>query len=890
EPAEAEEGPGSAAPAEAEEGPVSAEPADAEEGQASAEPADAEEGQASFEPDDAEKALISFEPDDAEKAQVSFEPDDAEEGQASAEPDDAEKAQVSAEPDEAEEGQVSAEPDEAEEGRASAEPDEAEEDQASDGPDEAEELPVAFLARFEPLGWTVGVSDRQSEHDERLKAEQLQWARDVPLYSGASLLILSQEGEILLHSDPELEGVNVLVDDHGTGLGQAAAAMIAAAENRSRDFFRLALREENGGPLVERAAYFRDVPQWGWVAVVLVDATRIGTEMAARQETLRVAQRRQITRALAITAAMLALIAFMSRLVSNRASEGFSVFIDFFEKAASSAVELDPSEQHFLEFARLAEAANHMIRERQVVERRLKESEFKFRTVFEVSPQIVTILDLDGHVLEANDELERYINVPPEQVLGRRLLGDVLGLEGDVAAEIHDQIIATGLVSGKEGAAFDSRGRPVYLLFFAKRMAVSDQERILGVCVDITDRKLAELEKLELQEKLSRSQKMEAIGLMAAEVAHELNNILSGVIGWPQLLLQETGFTEQQRSALNEIMDTGRRAAAVVGDLLTLSKGVASAKVNVDLADMAAKSLASDTVVAARAGLSRPVEVKTAFESPATVKGSPVHLKKVMMNLLLHALESAARNPAGGRVAASVRKVALDENPGGIERFSPGEYVALEVTDNGAGLSAEEIRRIFEPFSADRISGSGLGLGMAVVDLSVREHGGAVKVSSSASGTTYTAFFPAVASSSSSAAKTAGEALRLKGQGQKILVVDDVDIQRKLAVKMLGKLGYEAASAASAASGEEAIERLKQADFELVILDMIMTPGINGRETYETILTFKPEQKAIIASGMAETEEVEKAQALGASHFVSKPYTLEDIAWAVHRALDPEPV
>jgi CheY-like chemotaxis protein len=104
---------------------------------------------------------------------------------------------------------------------------------------------------------------------------------------------------------------------------------------------------------------------------------------------------------------------------------------------------------------------------------------------------------------------------------------------------------------------------------------------------------------------------------------------------------------------------------------------------------------------------------------------------------------------------------------------------------------------------------------------------------------------------------------------------------------MLTNLGYEPETAAS---GEESVEYLRVNDVDLVVLDMIMTPGINGRETYEAILAFKPGQRAIIASGMAETEEVEKAQALGASHFVSKPYTLEDIAGAVHRALHPESV
>jgi CheY-like chemotaxis protein len=154
-----------------------------------------------------------------------------------------------------------------------------------------------------------------------------------------------------------------------------------------------------------------------------------------------------------------------------------------------------------------------------------------------------------------------------------------------------------------------------------------------------------------------------------------------------------------------------------------------------------------------------------------------------------------------------------------------------------------------------------------------------VEVETSGQGTEFRVWFPVLAAPKMTAAKARKER---RGHGQKVLVVDDVDIQRKLAQKMLKILGYETHSVAS---GEEAVEYLKTHEADLVILDMIMHPGLNGRETYEAILAFKPGQKAIIASGMADGEEVEKAQALGARYFVSKPYTLEDIAGAVHSAI-----
>jgi CheY-like chemotaxis protein len=173
-------------------------------------------------------------------------------------------------------------------------------------------------------------------------------------------------------------------------------------------------------------------------------------------------------------------------------------------------------------------------------------------------------------------------------------------------------------------------------------------------------------------------------------------------------------------------------------------------------------------------------------------------------------------------------------------------------------------------------------LGLTVVANTVRALNGGIEFESSENGTIFRIYLPqAKAPAKSPSAK--GETLeKYKGKGEAILVVDDVDIQRKLAIKMLTTLGF---TPYTSASGEEAVEFLKANDVELLILDMIMRPGINGRETYEKVLEFKPEQKAIIASGMADGEEVDKARALGATHFIHKPYSVVDLAKAINQAL-----
>jgi CheY-like chemotaxis protein len=228
----------------------------------------------------------------------------------------------------------------------------------------------------------------------------------------------------------------------------------------------------------------------------------------------------------------------------------------------------------------------------------------------------------------------------------------------------------------------------------------------------------------------------------------------------------------------------------------------------------------------------------------------------------------------------------LDKPLKGYEEVRQGEYAVLTVSDDGLGLSAGELGRIFEPFYTKKIMGrSGTGLGLSVVWNTVQDHGGYVNVMSDEDRTIFELYFPITR------AEVAADTEQVSwenyaGNGEKILVVDDEELQREIACGLLIKLGY---SAEAVSSGEEAIGYLKTHSVDLVVLDMIMFPGINGRETYERIIKIHPNQKAIIASGFAETEDVKAAQERGAGKYIKKPFTLETLAIAVKEELKNSP-
>jgi PAS domain S-box-containing protein len=404
---------------------------------------------------------------------------------------------------------------------------------------------------------------------------------------------------------------------------------------------------------------------------------------------------------------------------------------------------------------------------------------------------------------------------------------------------------------------------------------------VLGVYEDITERKQAEEERRMLEERLQRAEKMEALGTLAGGVAHDLNNVLGIVVGYSELLLDGSGESSSARSTAMEIMKGAQRAAAIVQDLLTLARrGVSNRKV-LNLNNIVMECQNSPEFAKALS-CNPTIGIKTDLEPDLlNVSGSSIHLGKSFINLFFNAVEAM---PNGGTLTLKTANCYLDKPISGYDEVREGDYVVLSISDTGEGIPASDLKRIFEPFYTKKVMGrSGTGLGLAVVWGTVKDHLGYVNVESEeGEGTTFTLYFP-VTREEVSQEEPSISASEYMGNGESILVVDDVKEQRGLASTMLSKLNYKVSSVSS---GEEAVEYIEQHTVDLVVLDMIMDPGMDGLETYLKILEIYPHQKAIIVSGFSDTEQVAKAQELGAGAYVKKPYVLEKLGLAVKKELD----
>ncbi|MCP3898832.1 MAG: response regulator, partial [Desulfobacteraceae bacterium] len=401
----------------------------------------------------------------------------------------------------------------------------------------------------------------------------------------------------------------------------------------------------------------------------------------------------------------------------------------------------------------------------------------------------------------------------------------------------------------------------------------------ISVLTDVTQRIKAETTTIELQAKLAQSQKMESIGLLAGGVAHDLNNVLSGIVGYPDLLLMDMDKDSPLREPVLGIKNSGQKAADIVQDLLTLARrGVKTTKV-ICLNDLIEQYIDSPEY-AKLTGFYPKVEVDLLLDKELlNIEGSDIHLRKTIMNLVANAAEAQI---SGGQIILSTSNQYIEKSISGGAELKQGDYILFKVSDKGMGIEPDNLSKIFEPFYTKKVMGrSGTGLGMAVVWGTVQDHNGFINVESEVGvGTDFYLYFPATQKTVADRAKTSVEYHR--GNLETILIIDDIFEQREIASKMLGKLNY---SVATASSGEEGVEYIKNNAVDLIVLDMIMDPGIDGLETYRRILKYNPSQKAIIASGFSENERVREARRLGAGQYLKKPYTFEKIGFAVNKEL-----
>jgi PAS domain S-box-containing protein len=524
------------------------------------------------------------------------------------------------------------------------------------------------------------------------------------------------------------------------------------------------------------------------------------------------------------------------------------------------------------------------ITERKQAEDAVRQSEERYRNILENIQEGYFELDLAGNYTFANEANCRFLGYTKDELVGMNFRQHTDEENVKKLYQPYYELYRTGkLIESLEVESIRKDGTK--MIYDTSVSLIRDNEgKPIGfraISRDITDRKQAEEEKRKMEERLQRSEKMEALGTLAGGVAHDLNNVLGVIVGYSELLLNEVDSLSPIRPRLTKIMNGSEKAAAIVQDLLTLARrGVPGIKVlNLNKVVL---DYQNSPELEKLSSYHLAVQNKLDLESNLlNISGSSVHLGMVLSNLVSNAVEAM---PKGGDLTIKTANQYLDKPIYGYDQVREGDYVVLSVTDTGEGIQSADLQRIFEPFYTKKVMGrSGTGLGLAVVWGTVRDHQGYINVQSEeGKGSTFTLYFP-VTREDITVEAAAVSISEYMGKGETILVVDDVRDQRDLAIGMLRKLNY---NVSIVSSGEEAIEYLKEHTVDLLVLDMIMDPGMDGLDTYRSILEIHTKQKAIIVSGFSESDRVRTAQALGAGAYVKKPYVIEKLGLAVRKELD----
>jgi PAS domain S-box-containing protein len=520
------------------------------------------------------------------------------------------------------------------------------------------------------------------------------------------------------------------------------------------------------------------------------------------------------------------------------------------------------------------------ITERVQSEEAMREREARLRALLGAIPDQIFVLDREGRYLECYNNRHDPFLGPPELRLGRTQHDF---LSADLAGRL-DASLARALDSGQPQSDEYALTLRDQLRWYEVRYLPYQTDRALALVRDISDRRREQFARAAVDHKLQETQKLESLGVLAGGIAHDFNNLLTGILGNANLARLELAPGSPGVPYLEQIERICQRAAELCKQMLAYAGKGRFLVETLDLRQLVAEMTHLLQVSIAKTAL---LNLNLASNLPAILVDA-TQMRQVVMNLVINASEACADSPGVIGVTTGVVRVNADYKRNAIldPELPEKDYVFLEVSDNGPGMTADVRARIFDPFFTTKFTGRGLGL--AAVQGIVRAHQGAIKVySEPGSGSTFQVLLPCAEGMESAKAPTRGpHHVGWRGEGT-VLVVDDDERVRLIAVRMLEALGFQVVEAAD---GQEALERFRSNPdgFCLVLLDLTM-PRLNGEEAFRELRKLRPDQRVILMTGFSATEVINRFAGKGLAGFLQKPFHMAALMGQVRSALGENP-
>ena len=521
------------------------------------------------------------------------------------------------------------------------------------------------------------------------------------------------------------------------------------------------------------------------------------------------------------------------------------------------------------------------ITERKRMGQSLKESEGFLRTLLQTIPDMIWLKDTDGVFLACNGQFERFLGAKEENIVGKTDYDFVEKELADFFREHDRNAVATGKPSiNEEWVTFADDGHRA-LLETIKTPMRDDRGGligVLGISRDITERMMAEEEKAKLGEQLQQAQKMEAVGRLAGGVAHDFNNMLSVIIGYGELALEQTAPAHHMHAVLQEIVKAAHRSVEITRQLLafarkqTISPKVLDINKTVEgMTRMLQRLIGEDVDLAWLPG-----------EAIWATKIDPCQIDQMLVNLCVNARDAIADV---GKITIETENVALDEDYCARHfEFVPGEYILLAVSDNGSGMDAETVNHIFDPFFTTKEAGKGTGLGLAMVYGIVKQNDGFINVySEPGQGTTFKIYLPRYRGKTDFLPEKEKDYRAERGH-ETILLVEDERAILGMTTMMLESLGYRVLAVETPG---EAIRLAEAQDskIHLLVTDVVM-PEMNGQALARKILSIHPNLKHLFMSGYTANVIAHHGVLDSGVDFIQKPFSKKALGTKVREVLD----
>jgi PAS domain S-box-containing protein len=719
---------------------------------------------------------------------------------------------------------------------------------------------IAFIKYLPELDWVIGtgeyLDDFTAEIQEELctRIEQIRFGKDKKEY----VFVATWDG--IAKTFPA-KGKNMLETKDANGLYIVKELIKKAKEGGG--FVQYIMPMLDGVQSKAKLSYAAPIPEWQWYVGSGVYIDEIDTTIAENRQIFKDKVVNHLTIVVLVLICLLIIHFCFSHFISRNVWQQIDIFSKFLKNAIAEPVSMQSNILAYKEFREISGLINGMLGERNAILETIRLSRDEWVNTFDAIGDCIMLLDDKGTIVRANKTAGNIHGVAAKNLIGMPF-GDLCCPDNPVNATLLDKLPHTGEIKNEKlKRSFLASSFPI----------VSTEgrlERIIHIAHDITERK-------KLEQQLTQSQKLEAIGTLAGGIAHDFNNILAAILGYTELAHRASSPESLVAQYLDQVIRAGTRAKGLVKQILTFSRQGKNERLALQ-----PSSIIKETLKLLRSSIPTTITIRQDIdENSAMILADPTQLHQIIMNICTNAYQ--AMEDTGGVLSLSLQEKFLTrDDVNNHPDVQPGVYIELSFKDNGPGMLPEIQERIFEPFFTTKDTSKGTGMGLAIVHGIVKSYGGFITCNSRLDeGTVFTVYLPTLAEKGVCESK----AQKMSGGGsERILFVDDEKMLADIGQIILEELGYSVTVCTKSLDALAVFQKQPDA-FDLVITDQTM-PELTGNDLVRRLLQIRPDIPIILCTGYSSQISGEKATSLGIKGFAMKPLAKNDLAALIRKVLD----